>query len=449
MGGLSEVLTVESWYNQTQFQGNAQGSGKRRFMPQLTSVIGLTTGFTEAYNQSMGASIDQTWFTDGDGSLSVGVDVRYLKQGLNEFNAATTFVPTTPFNSPIPDAFQVNPGLFVESEQAYGDLTIKSGARIDFYESDAETHAAGISGDQFLPNALGGGGFNRADFLFAGFVTADYQFTDALRAAGGFGNSMRSPTMTELYSRSPFVSIMPQFPGTALLGNPALAREKRYQMDLGLHLDQGHVRAGASAFHAWINDFITLDNLANIRDPASGEILIPTYQFTNTELATLSGFELYLEHDVADWITTFANMNYTEGRDHRRFDTKSPLALAQFGQGFRSGFGHQEEPLFGISPLESRLGIRLNDPEGRYGLELSARIVDNQDRIALSLAEQQTAGYTTYDLRAFMRPSDNMMFVAGIENLTDKQYRTHFDPRHLAQVFQPGINFFFGSEVTY
>jgi hypothetical protein len=117
---------------------------------------------------------------------------------------------------------------------------------------------------------------------------------------------------------------------------------------------------------------------------------------------------------INDWFTTFANMNYTEGRDHSRFQTQSPIAIGSFGPGFRSGSGAQEEPLFGIAPLETRIGIRMNEPDQRYGVELSTRIVDNQDRIALSLAEQKTAGYTTFDVRAFLRPSDNVMIIAGI-----------------------------------
>jgi hypothetical protein len=37
--------------------------------------------------------------------------------------------------------------------------------------------------------------------------------------------------------------------------------------------------------------------------------------------------------------------------------------------------------------------------------------------------------------------------VAGVENFTDKQYLEHLDLR--TGVFQPGINYYFGSELTY
>ena len=78
-----------------------------------------------------------------------------------------------------------------------------------------------------------------------------------------------------------------------------------------------------------------------------------------------------------------------------------------------------------------------------------ARIVANQDRVAATLFEQETPGFTVYNLRTFVKASDAITMVAGVENLTDKQFREHFDPRNHSQVFRPGINFYFGSEVVY
>jgi outer membrane receptor protein involved in Fe transport len=82
-------------------------------------------------------------------------------------------------------------------------------------------------------------------------------------------------------------------------------------------------------------------------------------------------------------------------------------------------------------------------------VELSARIVDNQDRVATTLLETETAGFTTYDVRGFWRVCDNLMLVSGVENFTDKQYQEHLDSRNFSNVFQPGVNFYFGAELTY
>lgn len=452
----SDELTSEVWFNQTRFAGDDQGSGKQAFMPQLSDPqgLGFIQSFTTAYNQSTGYTIDETFFTDEGGSVSIGTDFRYTQQALDEFVESTRFNAPSPAilqNFPIPEGQQVNPGLYIESETPFGELTIKSGARIDFVNSAATvvSDGPGPSRDPFNPAGLAVDDFDEEFFLFGGFITGEYRIDDAWTLNAGIGNSMRAPNMTELYTRGSLVTILPQFAGTTLSGNPLLKREKRYQIDLGVHVDEENVRAGLSGYHAWIHNFITLDFIGAVNDLNTGELLITNYQFTNTDLATLTGFEAYFEQDLNEWFTIFANTNFTDGRDHTRFETESPIALRNFGQGFRSGSSTQDEPLWAIAPLQALTGVRVQDPNNQWGLEFTANIVDNQDRFASSLLERGTPGYTTYDLHGFIRPTDNIMFVMGVENLTDKQYRTHFDPRNLANVFQPGINFFFGTEVTY
>jgi outer membrane receptor protein involved in Fe transport len=97
------------------------------------------------------------------------------------------------------------------------------------------------------------------------------------------------------------------------------------------------------------------------------------------------------------------------------------------------------------------VGLRFHEPceRPRWGVELSARIVDDQDRVASSLQEQDTPGFTTYDLRSYWQATDGLVLVAGIENFTDKNYREHLDLRTGRGVFQPGINFYFGFEWRY
>ena len=97
------------------------------------------------------------------------------------------------------------------------------------------------------------------------------------------------------------------------------------------------------------------------------------------------------------------------------------------------------------------MGVRWHEPcpKPRWAVELSARIVDEQDRVASSLLERESAGFATYDLRGFCHATDRLLFVAGVENFTDKQYREHLDLRTGHGVFQPGVNFYFGVELTY
>jgi outer membrane receptor protein involved in Fe transport len=137
-------------------------------------------------------------------------------------------------------------------------------------------------------------------------------------------------------------------------------------------------------------------------------------------------------------VTPFASMSYVEGRDHRRGDRGVIPA-------------NDEEPLPNIAPFQTRVGVRYHEAaeNPRWAIEFAARIVENQDRIASSLLERETPGFTTYNLRGYWQASEALWLTAGVENLTDKFYQEHLDLRTGRGVFQPGINFYFGFEWTY
>ncbi len=89
----------------------------------------------------------------------------------------------------------------------------------------------------------------------------------------------------------------------------------------------------------------------------------------------------------------------------------------------------------------------------RWNAELSARIIDEQNRVAQSLHETTTPGSTTWNLRTYWQLTDQLSLVAGVENFTDKNYREHFDFRSqnplARQVLQPGRNFYIGTTLVY
>ena len=113
--------------------------------------------------------------------------------------------------------------------------------------------------------------------------------------------------------------------------------------------------------------------------------------------------------------------------------------------------GADEEPLPSISPLEARAGFWIRQPAENpaWGVEFSARIVDSQDRVASSIGELPTAGFTVYNLRGFWQATERLTLVGGVENLTDKFYREHLDLRTGRGVFQPGITFYTGAQMNW
>src|SRR5262249_22986954 len=163
-----------------------------------------------------------------------------------------------------------------------------------------------------------------------------------------------------LYAIEPFLAVL-QNGGTIVSGNPTLASEKLYQIDLGLKADYERVRLGLNGFYIWIADYITYKAIGTSQkgiDLATNLNNALAVRYVNTGLATLAGFETYGEWDATDWLTPFVTMSYVEGRDHNRADRGDNR-------------GGPSEPLPGIAPLDTRLGLRFHEArrEGpRYGV---------------------------------------------------------------------------------
>ena len=113
-----------------------------------------------------------------------------------------------------------------------------------------------------------------------------------------------------------------------------------------------------------------------------------------------AAFELIAEQDLNRWLTGFALMSYVEGRDRTRSEPSRLGAIRREelrypGAPRSRADGVDDEPLPGIPPLESRVGVRLHEPT-RYptwGVEFEARIVAAQNRVARTLFEQVTPNF--------------------------------------------------------
>ncbi|MFT7640286.1 MAG: iron complex outermembrane receptor protein, partial [Pirellulaceae bacterium] len=165
--------------------------------------------------------------------------------------------------------------------------------------------------------------------------------------------------------------------------------------------------------------------------------------------------------DVRSNVSLFGSVMYVEGRNNslneELFGTASLPAPPGSRQGAFFGRGSFDqsvgaEALPQTPPLDSRVGIRIRErvEESRWEIEFSARIVDNQDRVASgSLLEQMTPGFTTYDLRGSIRPYEDLTLIFGVLNIFDKHYREHLDNRAGDQLYQPGVTGYFGTELSY
>ena len=472
---MFDLFTTEVWFNRTRFEGDASRPGKRAQIPSIplvtdnlaTDVDSMSTGYTSAL----------TWGHRDEAMLTAGTDLRYLKQELNEINdfrvdvdaALAGILGIAPglyvfnnANSPTPRSHWANPGVFAEFSAPVSDrLAVRAGARADWLSTNVERDPPGLSSTlptqvpltrDFIQSQLRTNSLDRDFQMWSFFGSADFKLNDSWTLGGAAGVGMRPPTLTELYATGAFLSVI-QNGFNSVIGDPNLDPSRQTQIDISLKVDDGRFRGGLTGFHAWIKDFITYEVVLFNALPEENTRGLT---YVNTPQATLAGFESYAEYDVNDWLTPFGTVAFVEGRDHTRSEGGQQFynpAIAQFivDPNAPRGIlpGANKEPLPSIPPLQARLGVRVHEPGANpsWGLELAARIVDAQNRVAASIGELPTAGFTTYDARGFWKATNHLTMVGGVENFTNKYYREHLDLRTGRGVYQPGINFYFGSQL--
>ncbi|MCA9122316.1 MAG: TonB-dependent receptor [Planctomycetaceae bacterium] len=474
-----DLLTIEAWYNTTRFDGDTLGFGKNRQIPSLVNVLspfnipafppffpGTDPGNarTDVDAYSAGYRFAASWGDAEVAQTTLGADFLYLGQQLNDIENPTAANGLPAWNYPIPRSHSADVGLFAEETRQVSDrVHLNVGGRIDFLRTDSRDTAPDFfdytGGGNTTYSGIKQAGLEQHFTLWSIYATADYDINPCWTVTAGAGHGQRPPTMTELYANNSFIgSLQPGL--TALEGDPELKPERRTQLDLGIRGDLGDTRVFANAYHAWINDYIIYENW-NFNDP----FYVPSQTLQqivlgNTDLATLTGFELGAEQALHPAVTGFATLAYVEGRDRSVSDptrlgpirrANSVFAGTYSPTDTRSGVTTTEEQLPGIVPLEARVGLRWREPVSNpsWGLELEARIVDSQDRVASSLYELPTSGFTIWNLRGFWRPYDDFTIIAGVENFGNRYYREHLDYRSGLGVYQPGSNFYCSTELTY
>jgi len=458
-------MEVAAWYNRTRLAGSAQRPGKRRQFPYYDQIDFV--GFTDVDSQSSGFRWTLTWEGVQDERLDVGADLRYVQQRLDEITDGYIDLHFwNNANSPIPPSFLANPGLFAEYTAPLGErCLVRAGTRADLVSTSVTGDPATLAslGTQSLPLAdiLGTDDFSRSHGLWAAYVTGQYEIDCCWTAEVATGYAQRPPSLTELYAAEPFMFVL-QNGLNIVTGDPSLKPEQIGQIDIGLRFGTDRLRGKIVGYHGWAWDYITFENMGYQPGP-TGEVEQEQLKYVNTQLATFVGTELYGEFDLNDWLRPFAALSYVDGRDRTRngrfaTDPSAPgrPSTRQPGlpRGASSGIaGAEQEPLPGISPLESWLGLRLHQPADapRWSLELSARLVNRQERVATSLFETPTPGFTVWNIRGYWRATDQLLLIAGVENFGNRTYREHLDFRSPSgiQMFQPGANFYCGGEVTY
>lgn len=439
-------LTVEGWYNHTSFRGDTSRKRLAQF-PVLQRVdyalwrefhpvdpwpadAAILSGQTDGNALSAGFRAEATLGDPEESHWNVGADFRYLGQRIHEaFHVSEAILPefAAQYGSPdfftnMPRSWLSDPGFYLEwSNPITEQWTAIVGFRLDFVTTRARYWDLRDDGE--LQNLIDSpADLNQSDVLYAFYYTNRWKLNEDWTLAAGFGHAQRPPSLIERYADGLFLALA-QRGFTHMIGNPHLNPERDWQIDVGLEAKREKWRGRITFFHAWILDYITYaDEL--VTEPLEFQDA-RLLGFVNTPLATLVGTEMDLEYYLLPRLTPFARLAYVDGRD-RGIDA----------------------PLPAISPLDSSLGLRLHDSErGRtWGIELIARVVDDQSRVAwirtsggseLTQLEEITPGFTVWNLRGYWNLTEKLNLIGGIDNLFDKTYQEHLDLRALGPATFP------------
>jgi outer membrane receptor protein involved in Fe transport len=432
--GLADHLLLEAWYNQTQL---GQGAGTTlAFTNPANNTNLLFAPAQQSYGNTYGARSIATYGDADSESTKLGVDFRGIKNRITEQDTLPQFAAPNTFTRVVPNSDWLNPGLLAQREIKEEDqYAVRYGGRVDFVQTNVGPYP---SSPPFAVPAT-----DRNFTLLSAFAALETQLDDVWKATTSLGHGQRAPTLFQLYADRVFVAGY-QHGFTTQQGNPNLLEERVSQVDFQVDGEFADARLMGRAFYAYVDNYVTVQWAPNVLVNGFPPQIVNGYQFVNSD-SSFAGVEFNSEYNVRSDVSVFANGSYTQGQD-----------VGQFGG-----------PVFGIYPFQSRVGVRLErgDQERGYGVELAARLVAAQTRVADGNRglvapfeqEQTTAAFQTLDIRSYLRLTRSMLVTLGVTNLANQAYQEHFDyhsgvgtPQNPSgQVLQLGRNFYFGMERNY
>ena len=319
-------------------------------------------------------------------------------------------------------------GLFLEKDNKISDQsTMSYGLRLDRVETDATRAGDDPGSDHMLQvtaNSLytahytGTVTAGKRDFNnVSGFVR--YKKTNGPMSSYylSLSRNERTPDATELFHAKTSMAMGAKY-RLRHIGNPNLDSEKHTTIELGFEnmLFNSHVNGSI-----YINDISDYVTTYRVSDGTYANSVNDARVYKNVD-ATIWGYELSVQNNITNNLSTTLNINYTHGDD----DT-------------------QNRPLPQIMPLSGDLSLEYQTGSVNYGIR--ANFADTQDRFDSRVLDTgRTGGYTVYDVYAGFEPTANVRFTMGVSNLTDKRYATHLNTSNSIdstadRVDEPGRSF--------
>jgi hemoglobin/transferrin/lactoferrin receptor protein len=395
-------------------------SGK---LKQKVYVLDITPN---ARHYTNGLQFKADWVLDSHNYLITGVDVwmraldskREKVQRIENYDttsgALISTINKTTGEKPIPDADYRSIGAYLQDEiKALCDkLKISVGGRVDqikvtnslayqpVYEIVNGTTNYTPAGQKIMWNAR-----QADDISWSANLGVIYSITKNYDITFNISRSFRSPALEERYQ---YIDL-----GSSLrVGNPDLAPEKGFFVDLGFRVWRDRVTFNGNVFYNRFQDLVT-------EIPGTYENR-PAFIKTNIGQARLYGYDFDFMYNFFRSMVLYGSLAYVRGED-----TGNNVNLPQ------------------ISPLNARAGLKFA-VYNYLNVDLSTALFDKQDNTATG--EFDTPGYAVFNAGLVSMPMKTkyatVQLFAGVENIFDKEYRNHLASNRGLITIEPGRNFY-------
>ena len=316
-----------------------------------------------------------------------------------------------------PESDVIEAGSYVQAEVQLDRFTLVPGVRYDHFSLDADQSDA-IFLASLHPEAA-----DFTDGAVSPKVGAAVRITDVVTVHAQYARGFRAP---------PYHDINTGFSnpagGYTTLPNASLRAETSDNLEVGVRTAFDRASLEVTGFSNRYDNFIDLTTLG-----FNPRTRLLEFQAQNLEQAEINGVELRGEVYLADSIMIRGSYARIEGVEILK-DAAVP-ALAE------------ETPLGSIAPNEGVLGIRYVQPAGRWGTELSVRLVESYQG-APDEDQFEPASYQVVDLVSHFSLADALTLRLGALNLTDAKYFEWWNVRGrqandpvIDRYSSPGISF--------
>lgn len=355
--------------------------------PRIESVRVLTDDEINTYEIN-----PQLRFDLGVHDLTVGMDLGYdtsVGPEVETREQLWPFAPVSPFLNPGPtprlrvDAEQTRVGAYVQDNWDIAPrFELITGFRLDHFSTDDKISQTSDS-----------------ETGYSGNVAVVYEYSPENNWYVNLGSGFRAPDLAERYQRSAVVVVQP----IEVIGNPDLDAERSISIDIGSKWEKDNFRAEAAIFYNEIKDYIT----TQVVQPR------PTIeQPQNVGKVDLFGWEVSAAYRQGPWELF--------GNGSRTYAPSSEGVVRVAGGRFNYGVAFD---LAGPANSDVRF-----EALGRTVLSSRDETFIGSGNTASDITNYPS--FSTFEIRGRMDiPLQNdrkLRLVAGVRNLTDKQYREPF-----------------------